>query len=424
VHSPLKTGNKQTRIGNLCISLLVLASTLPVLAQTPKVMTGIDVLKERKFDVLRGKRVGLITNPTGVDGSMHSTIDILFRAPGVNLTALFGPEHGIRGEIFAGQAITNSTDAATGLPVYSLYGRTSKPTPEMLKDIDALVYDLQDNGCRSYTYVATMGRAMAAAAENNKEFVVLDRPNPLGGNKIEGNMNEKPFQSSVNYWAVPYVYGLTCGELAEMAVAEGMLPGGVKCKLTVVPMKGWKREMTYSQTGLQWVMASPHQPEADSAIYYVTTGIMGELGVISEGVGYTLPFHMFAAPWIDQKAFADKLNALNLKGVLFRPLIFKPYYFHYKDQELPGVQLYITDSAAVNLTSLQFIMTDVHNQMYPDKNPFQLCRPQRHDMFDKVCGSDKVRKMFTERMAYADIKNFLDKDVESFRARAKKYYKY
>jgi len=403
---------------------LICALVLPAAAAQPKVRTGIEVLKERKFDVLQGKRVGLITNPTGVDSNMRSTIDILFNAPGVKLVALFGPEHGIRGDIFAGEAISNTVDSVTGLPVYSLYGKTSKPTAEMLKDIDALVYDLQDNGCRSYTYVATMGRAMAAAAEHGKEFIVLDRPNPLGGNRVEGNMNEKPFQSSVNYWAVPYVYGLTCGELAQMANEEGLLQGGGKCKLTVVPMEGWKRNMTYPDTGLQWVMASPHQPEADSGLFYVATGIMGELGVISEGVGYTVPFHMFAAPWIDHTQLANKLNALKIKGVLFRPLVYKPYYFSHKDLEMHGVQIYLTDPAVVNLTSLQFIMMDVHNQMYPDKNPFVLCKPQRLDMFDKVCGSAKVRELFTAKMSYADVKEFLDNDVKAFKERARKHYRY
>ena len=412
------------RLSRCFVAFALAGAALPAVAQTPKVLTGLEVLKARNFDVLRGKRIGLITNPTGVDASMRSTIDVLFRAPGVKLVALFGPEHGIRGDVFAGENVGNSTDPVTKLPVYSLYGKTQAPTAEMMNDIDALVYDLQDNGCRSYTYVATMGRCMAAAADAGKEFIVLDRPNPLGGRRIEGNMNEKPFQSSVNYWAAPYVYGLTCGELAQMANAEGMLEGGKKCKLTVVPMKGWTRDMTYDKTGLQWVMASPHQPEVDSAMYYVTTGIMGELGVISEGVGYTLPFHMFAAPWINETAFADRLNALKLKGVSFRPLVYKPYYTAYKDQELHGVQLYVTDPAVVNLTAMQFIMMDVHARMYPDKNPFQLCKPQRHDMFDKVCGSSKVREMFTKRMSYNDIRAFLNKDVESFRTRSSKYYLY
>ncbi len=407
----------------LCATLL-LGCLLNASAKEPKVRTGIEVLKQRNFDVLRGKRVGLITNPTGVDNSMRSTIDILFEAPGVKLVALFGPEHGIRGDVFAGENVKDSVDAVTKVPVYSLYGKTSKPTPEMLKGLDVLVYDIQDNGCRSYTYIATMARAMAAAAENGKEFVVLDRPNPLGGKRIEGNLNEKPFQSSVNYLAIPYVYGLTCGELASMINQEGLMDTTNKCRLTVVPMKGWKREMTYNQTGLQWVMASPHQPEADSGLFYVATGIMGELGVISEGVGYTMPFHMFGAPWIDHKALADRLNALKIKGVVFRPLVFKPYYYTHKDVEMHGVQLYFTDPARVNLMSLQFIMMDVHNQMYPDKNPFQLCKPARLDMFDKVCGSSLVRTEFTEKMSYADVETFLNKDINNFRNQSRKYYLY
>ncbi len=393
-------------------------------AQTPRVQTGIEILKQQQFDVLRGKRVGLITNPTGVDARMVSTIDILHRAPGVKLVALFGPEHGIRGDVFAGEKISDSTDPETGVPIYSLYGKTQKPTSEMLKGIDVLVYDLQDNGCRSYTYIATMGRAMAAAAEHKVEFVVLDRPNPLGGNRIEGNINEKPFQTSVNYYAVPYVYGLTCGELARMANEEGLLEGKARCKLTVVPMKGWRRDMVWADTGLPWVMASPHQPEDDSAMYYVATGIMGELGVLSEGVGYTVPFKVVAAPWIEQKLFADRLNELGLPGVLFRPLVFKPYYFTHKDKEMRGVQIHITDPREANLTALQFIVMDVHNQLYPDKDPFQLCKPSRLDMFDKVCGGAKVRELFTKRMKYDDVKSFLDKDVAAFRAKAKKYWLY
>ncbi len=407
----------------LC-GMLVLGCVTTASAKDPKVRTGVEVLKQRSFDVLRGKRVGLITNPTGVDDSMRSTIDILFEAPGVKLVALFGPEHGIRGDIFAGETVTDSVDAVTKVPVYSLYGKTSKPTPEMLKDLDVLVYDIQDNGCRSYTYIATMARAMAAAAENDKEFVVLDRPNPLGGKRIEGNLNEKPFQSSVNYLAIPYVYGLTCGELAAMINKEGLMDTTNKCRLTVVSMKGWKREMTYNQTGLPWVMASPHQPEADSGLFYVATGIMGELGVISEGVGYTMPFHMFGAPWIDHKALADRLNALKIKGALFRPLVFKPYYYTHKDVQMHGVQLHFTDAAQVNLMSLQFIMMDVHNQMYPEKNPFQLCKPARLDMFDKVCGSSLVRTKFTAKMSYADVEQFLNKDIEKFRAQSRKYYLY
>ena len=185
-------------------------------AQKIKIKTGIEVLKEQNFKCLEGKRVGLITNPTGVDNHMKSTIDILHEAPNVNLVALYGPEHGVRGDVHAGDHVTDIKDASTGLPVYSLYGKTRKATPEMLKDIDVLVYDIQDIGCRSFTYISTMGLAMEAAAENNKEFIVLDRPNPVGGLKIEGNLTEDDCISFVSQFKIPYLYGLTCGELAFM----------------------------------------------------------------------------------------------------------------------------------------------------------------------------------------------------------------
>ena len=206
----------------------------------------------------------------------------------------------------AGDKIDSGTDPATGLPVYSLYGATRKPTPEMLKDIDVLVYDIQDIGCRSFTYISTMGLAMEAAAENNIEFVVLDRPNPLGGLKIEGCIVEDGFFSFVSQYKIPYVYGLTCGELALMLNADKQ--PGKACKLHVVKMKGWKRKMDYTQTGLQWIPPSPHIPHAHSAFFYPVSGIFGELGYASIGVGYTIPFQMFAAPWIDAVQLADAMD--------------------------------------------------------------------------------------------------------------------
>lgn len=228
-----------------------------------RIKTGIEVLKEQNFKCLEGKRVGLITNPTGVDNQLRSTIDILHEAPNVNLVALYGPEHGVRGDVHAGDKVDNTNDPTTGLPVYSLYGKTRKPSPEMLKDIDVLVYDIQDIGCRSFTYISTMGVAMEAAAENGKEFIVLDRPNPIGGLKIEGNLVEDGYISFVSQFKIPYLYGLTCGELALMLNGEQML--GRPCNLHVVKMKGWKRKMDYVQTGLQWIPSSPHIPHPHSA---------------------------------------------------------------------------------------------------------------------------------------------------------------
>lgn len=218
---------------------LILLNTLCFLslsahAQKIKIRTGIEILKEQKFKCLEGKRVGLITNPTGVDNNLKSTIDILHEAPNVQLVALFGPEHGVRGDVHAGDKVDNSADASTGLPVYSLYGKTRKATPDMLKGIDVLVYDIQDIGCRSFTYISTMGLAMEAAAENNIEFVVLDRPNPVGGLKIEGNLVEDNYISFVSQFKIPYLYGLTCGELALMLNGEKMLNKQCKLHLSLI----------------------------------------------------------------------------------------------------------------------------------------------------------------------------------------------
>lgn len=393
-------------------------------AQTQKVSLGIDVLAERNFDVLVGKKVGLITNPTGVNKELVTTIDILSEAENVDLVALYGPEHGVRGDYAAGDKVENTIDEKTGIPVFSLYGKTRKPTPEMLEGIDVLVFDIQDIGCRSYTYISTMGVAMEAAAENGVEFVVLDRPNPLSGMKYEGNYAEDGFISFVSQFKIPYVHGLTTGELANLLNDEAMLENGVICDLTVVPMEGWKREMSWEETGLMWVPSSPHIPHANSPKYYVSTGILGELGVISEGVGYTIPFHTFAAEWIDGQDLADEMNKLNLPGVYFRPLTFKPYYGKHQGRTISGVQIYITDYEAIELMSLQYHFMEVHNNMYPDKNPFELCDPSRISMFDKVSGTSKVRELFSQNFKYADIDELLHKDIEDWKTKIQKYFLY
>lgn len=389
----------------------------------PKVKTGLEVLMSDDYKVLHGKRVGLITNQTGVDSKLRSTIDILYDAPQVNLVALFGPEHGVRGDYSAGEHVGFYTDKKTGLPVYSLYGKTRKPTYEMLKNIDVLVYDIQDIGCRSYTFISTMGYAMEAAAENNIDFVVLDRPNPLGGCKIEGPVVEEGYFSIVSAFPIPYVYGLTCGELANLLNKEKLLAGNKSCELAVVPMKGWKRKMKFEDTGLEWVLSSPHIPHAYSAPYYVATGVMGELGVFTEGVGYTLPFQIYAAEWIDPYKLADAMNALDLKGVIFRPVVFKPYYGKWAKKEMKGVQVHIIDADKFNLMGLQFMFMDVHHTMYPDIDVYALSTT-RHNMFDKVTGSSKIRETFFKDYKYSDIEPLLNRNVENFRTLSKKYYLY
>lgn len=389
--------------------------------QSVQVITGIEVLKESNFKILEGKRVGLITNPTGVDSKLKSTIDILFEAENVHLVALFGPEHGVRGDYAGGDEIETYTDPQTNLPVFSLYGETLKPTVEMLKGIDILVYDIQDIGCRSYTYISTMGLAMEAAAENNIEFVVLDRPNPLGGLKVEGNLVEDGYFSFVSQFKIPYVYGLTCGELATLLNEEKMLKDEKQCKLTVIPVRNWKREMLFKNTGLEWVLTSPHVPHEYSPQYYVSSGIMGELGIVSEGVGYTLPFQVFAAEWINANVLAEKMNSLNLAGVIFRPITIKPYYGADVDKELHGVQIHIQNSNLVNLMSLQFLFMQINNELYPEYNPFKMADESALEMFDKVMGTSKIRELFIKRMKYDDIKDYLEKDVEKFKEISKKY---
>jgi uncharacterized protein YbbC (DUF1343 family) len=404
--------------------LILLAALSTGYAQPPKVQTGIEVLRQRGFHILKGKRVGLITNPTAVDASLRSTVDILAGAPGVKLVALFGPEHGVRGEFAAGDIVGTTTDPKTGVPAYSLYGRNRKPTADMLRDIDLLIYDIQDIGCRSYTYISTMGLAMEAAAEAGIPFVVLDRPNPLGGLRVEGNLAEKGFFSFIGQFPIPYVYGLTCGELAKLLNGEKMLSGGVQCSLVVVSMKGWRRTMTFQQTGLPWVPTSPHVPMETSPAFYVATGVLGELGVISEGVGYTIPFRVLAAPWINPYAMADAMNALKLPGTLFRPIIFKPFFGRMKDSTLYGVQIHLTDEKAAELMPIQFHFLEVHNRLYPDRNPFTLAGSSRLGAFDRAVGTDRIRTLFGDSMRYSDVQEYLSKDVKKFRETSKKYYLY
>ncbi|QIK55487.1 DUF1343 domain-containing protein [Dysgonomonas sp. HDW5B] len=406
----------------LTILLILCAVFVNINAQKITIKTGIEVLKEQKFKILEGKRVGLITNPTGVDNSMKSTIDILNEAPNVNLVALFAPEHGVRGDAHAGDHVDNVTDPKTGLPVYSLHGKTRVPTPEMLEGIDVLVYDIQDIGCRSFTYISTMGLAMQGAAEQGIEFVVLDRPNPLGGIKVEGGLVEDGFISFVSQFKIPYVYGLTCGELSLLLNGENMLKK--QCKLQVVKMKSWKRKMRYEETGLQWIPSSPHIPQPISAIFYPVSGILGELGYMSIGVGYTIPFQMFAAEWIKAEDLAANLNNLHLPGLYFRPMYLKPFYSVGQGKQLEGVQVHIMDYEKARLSEIQFYVMQEVASLYPDKAVFENANDKRFRMFDQVAGSDYVRLNFAKRNKFADISGFWNDAVAPFRKLSKKYYLY
>ena len=386
-----------------------------------QVKTGIEVLATNGFDLLSGKRVGLVTNPTGVDSRLRSTIDILYEH--VNLTLLFAPEHGVRGEFSAGDHVGDQVDERTGIPVVSLYGNSRKPDQAALAKVDVIVYDIQDLGVRSYTYISTMGLVMEAAAEAGKEVVILDRPNPLGGLRVEGPLVEEGYHSFVSRYSIPYVYGLTCGELARYLNGEGMLAGGVRCNLKVVAMEGWDRSMTFNRTGLQWIPTSPHIPDLGAAFGYPATGIIGELDGSMIGIGYTLPFQVLVTESIDAGRLAAAMNGLNLPGIIFRPIHFRPYYAAGQGKELQGVQLHFTDPAVVPLTEIQFWFLQEAHRLDPSFNPFE-GREERYRMFDQVTGSDRVRTALMKDFDFSLIREYWTGDAETFKSRSARYRLY
>lgn len=412
------------RLHILFVAILATCTLAAQDAADYRVKPGIETLRDSGFEALKGKRVGLITNPTGIDNSFNATIDILDQAEGVELVALFAPEHGVRGDITAGATVGNSTDPSTGVKVYSLYGATKKPTPAMLDGIDALVYDIQDNGCRSYTFISTMAMAMEQCARLGKEFVVLDRPNPLGGNKVEGLCTDPDDISFVGYLPIPYIYGLTPGELARMIVGEKMLKSDKPLKLTVIPMDGWERDMLFEDTAMPWVLPSPHLPTPQTAIFYPATGIAGELDYLSIGVGYTLPFRTFAAPWIDAAKLTEKLNSMEIPGVAFRPIHYKPYYGFKRGENLQGVELYVTDYDTAPLTLVQFYVMEALADLYPAHKALAETPVKRLSMFDKVTGSKKVRPAFFKNYKVADLLPLWNRDLDSFKATKAKYHLY
>jgi uncharacterized protein YbbC (DUF1343 family) len=374
-----------------------------------RVQTGIDVLEAENFAPLQGKRVGFITNQTGVDSAGRRTVDVLAHAPGVKLVALFSPEHGIAGVVDA--PVTNSTDAATRLPVYSLFGDARRPTPEMLKDVDVLVFDVQDAGVRFYTYISTMAYCMEAAAKNHILFVVLDRPDPLGGEAIEGPMLDPERTSFVGYFPMPVRYAMTLGELARMFNAENK----IGADLRVVSMKGWRRSETFGDTGIAWIAPSPNLRTPEAAFLYPGIEILQAAGV-SVGRGTERPFEILGAPWIHAEELADALNARKIAGVGFAPARFTPHEAPYKDQECEGVTIHLGDAGLLRSMRMGLEISDALHRLYPQQ--FQLGK------MIVLLGSQATIERLSRGDDPAEIEAGWASELDGFRRMREKYLLY
>ncbi len=339
-----------------------LLACVSIIAQ-PKVQLGSDRLfVDPNLGLLNGKRVGILTNQTGLDSQLRSTVEQLMENQGpFQVVALFCPEHGLKGISFAGEKVSHSK--VGHLPCYSLHGVHRRPTDEMLKGIDVIVYDIQDVGSRAYTYTTTLYYMMEEAAKRKIEVIVLDRPNPMGGVIIDGPMLQEKERSFLGYINVPYCHGMTIGELALFFNREYH----IDCKLKVIPMIGWKREMHFLETGLTWTPTSPQIPEDDTPLYYPVTGLLGELELVNIGVGYTLPFKIIGAPWIRADQLAHALSKQKLPGVKFLPFHFKPFFGPYKQQECEGVRLVVTDVTLFRPVTAGYLIMGVLKSLYPNE---------------------------------------------------------
>ena len=382
--------------GALCSVLIALSLIVPVAAasececdqDTRLLATGLDVLLREPPALLRGKRIGLITNPTGVDHELRSGIDRMAQHPALRLVALFGPEHGVRGDAQAGEHVAASKDAATGLPVFSLYGEHREPTAAMLAGIDVLVFDIQDVGARFYTYPYTLAGALRAAQRAGIPVVVLDRPNPLGGLKVEGPVLEPELASFVGEFAIPIRHGMTLGELARLFNDAF----DIHAQLHVIPIEGWRRGDPEPGGTLPWVPPSPNMPTPDTALVYPGTALLEGTNV-SEGRGTTRPFETIGAPFIDADVLARHMNALDLPGVVFRPTWFTPTFSKHAGLGCGGVQLHVTDAGAFVPVRTGVALLKAIHDLYPEEFRFA---PGTPSFFDRLAGNAWIRQAIVQ----------------------------
>jgi uncharacterized protein YbbC (DUF1343 family) len=404
---------------HLLFFLLLLSSLHAGASERPSsnpILVGADVFLRGKLPLLEGKRVGVVTNHTALCASGEHLVSALLRK-GVNVVRLFGPEHGIRGAAGPGEIITDTLDLTTRIPVVSLYGSTNKPTRAMLQDIDLLLYDIQDVGARFYTYVSTMVLCMEAAAEARIPFVVLDRPNPLGGLLIDGPVLEDSLRSFVGIVPVPVVYGLTPGELALFVNGEGLLKGKVQADLTVITMEGWNRSMTWEESGIRWIPPSPNIPDPETAIVYPATCIL-EATNLSEGRGTTKPFKIFGSPFVDGERLASGLNARNIPGVTFGAVRFRPLSSKHSGKECGGVEMVVTGRELFRpvRTGLQ-ILREVQ-RLFPED--FTLDRK----WFLKLIGSAPVFDGLRSGKSLESIESAWSAKTSEFKTKSRKYLMY
>jgi uncharacterized protein YbbC (DUF1343 family) len=367
---------------------------------------------------LAGKRVGLVINQTSKNKDGIPTLDLFIKDHRFPLKVLFAPEHGITGSAYAFEHISHGSHG--DITLFSLHGETRRPSSAILSQVDLIIYDIQSIGSRSYTYETTLFYLMEEAAKMNKEVIVLDRPNPMGGLTVDGPMLDDPYRSYIGYIAVPYCHGMTIGELAKLFNKEYQ----IGCKLTVVPMKGWKRSMTYAETGLAWIPPSPNIPEPTTPFFYASTGILGELRAVSIGVGYTLPFKVVGAPWLENHSFCRHLNAQNLPGVQFHAMDFKPFFGSFKKEKCSGIYIQITDYKTYRPSTVQFLILGMLKSLYPEK--FQsFFKNAKVSLFEKAAGSHKILTLLQkEKYPFWPIFHSIQKDVEGFIPIRSKYLLY
>ncbi|WP_040984487.1 exo-beta-N-acetylmuramidase NamZ family protein [Oceanobacillus jeddahense] len=378
---------------------------------------GLDVFLEKGYKRVEGLRVGLVTNMTGVNEKLQPSIDLFAEHPAINLVALYAPEHGIRGDAKEGEKVSSSRDNATGLPVYSLYGQTRKPSQEMIADVDVLVFDLQDIGSRYYTYIYTMASVMEACMEYGKKLIVLDRPNPVSGINMEGNLVEQDVRSFVGLLPIPNRHGMTVGELALLFKNEF----AYSCDLSVIPMEGWKRRMYFDDTNLFWVPPSPNTPVIDMAILYPGTCLIEGTNV-SEGRGTTKPFEWIGAPFIDGQKLAKVYNDRSLPGVLARPISFVPTYQKYKGEVCNGVQLHIENRNTLHALQAGVALVETIATIYP--NQFQFIQNENEKyFFDLLAGTKRLRKYILAGKAVRYLEES-QQELDEFNKTRKKYLLY